>query len=333
MMTAVHVGIDVSRDSLAVCILYADDSTDQLSFDNNTRGIRSLTKKLSGLSAEVHVCVEATSTYHFQLCLALHGTAGITIHCTDPRSSSDFRKAWRKRAKTDKLDAKGLAHFSRAIPQLPWEPPRQAVRDLRDYARTSAQLIKDIQSTRNRMHAASHGGVCKTLLREYKLLIDYHKRSLQRLRNAMMEIVKNDAELKRCFELLLTVCGIGEISALAILAELASMPRGLSKAKWVSMAGMDPEARDSGGSTPPRHISRRGNARLRHALFMPALVAVRYSPAVKAYYDRLLEGGKRKMCALFAVMRKLLLAIWGMFNTNTEWDQTKFTQKVPLTSK
>ncbi|MCA9233649.1 MAG: IS110 family transposase, partial [Planctomycetales bacterium] len=89
----------------------------------------------------------------------------------------------------------------------------------------------------------------------------------------------------------------------------------------------DPRAHESGSSThKPRRISKAGNRYLRDALYFPALVACRYDPNVKAYYDKLIERGKKPKQVLVAVMRKLLLAIWGMFKSNQPWNGQKFYQ-------
>lgn len=333
MTATVHVGIDVACSSLSVCILKDDETCEEFSTTNDSKGHNTILQRIGKHKATAQVCLEATSTYHWKLCHRLHGRQGITVYCTDPRSSSDFRKLYCKRAKTDKLDARGLASFVRAIPMHPWEPPRQALRELRDLGRRCAQVRKDHAATRNRMHAAKRGGCSGQLLAEYRHAIDFHKREIQRLRKMMRAIISADTELESQFGLLLSVQGIGEVSALAILAELACLPKALGKKQLVAMAGMDPQPRESGNSNPPRHMSKRGNARLRLALFMPAMVAIRHCRQVRDYYEYMCDRGKPKLCALFAVMRKMLLAIWGMLATQTEWDPQRFSQRFELTSK
>lgn len=333
MSAQLHVGIDVSDNSLTVCILQVDNSVEEFETTNDKKGFKEILRHIGKYKLPAKVCLEATSTYHLLLCKALCLHPEISLACTDPRSASDFRKWHKKRGKTDRLDACGLAHYARTDNLHPWNPPRESVGNLRDFGRRASQIRKDITATRNRMHAARRGGACRELLSEYKRAIDSLLQQQLRIRKLMQKIVCEDDELRQGFELLVTITGIGTVSALTIMAELACLPLGLSKEQWVAMAGMDPEAKDSGKQTPARHISRRGNARLRHALFLPALVAIRHCPEVKAYYEHLCERGKKKMCAVFAVMRKMLLAIWGMFNTQTEWDPSKFSNRRALTSK
>ena len=95
--------------------------------------------------------------------------------------------------------------------------------------------------------------------------------------------------------------------------------------QWVAHAGIDPLQFESGTSVhKPSRISRRGNAHLRRALFLPALVAVQHEPHVTAFYEKLLERGKTKMQANVAVMRKLLHAIYGMLKHDRDFDGEKF---------
>ena len=119
--------------------------------------------------------------------------------------------------------------------------------------------------------------------------------------------------------------GIAELSAMKLDAELGLLADGLTAAQWVAQAGLDPRPQESGTSLKaPRRISKQGNAKLRAALFMPALAAIRKDPNVNAFYNALLARGKLKMQAITAVMRKLLHAIWGILKHRKEWDGSKF---------
>ena len=114
-------------------------------------------------------------------------------------------------------------------------------------------------------------------------------------------------------------------SALGLLAELAVLPPTLTARQWVAQAGLDPRPVRSGSSVhPPVRISKRGNVHLRRVLFMPALVAVRRSPAVQRLATQLTAQGKAPLQVLVAVMRKLLHAIYGMLKANTDFDGERF---------
>ena len=104
-----------------------------------------------------------------------------------------------------------------------------------------------------------------------------------------------------------------------------TLPNDMKAKQWVAYAGLDPKPKESGSSiNAPRRISKAGNRYLRNALFFPALVAIQRYPNVNAFYLKLTQAGKRPKQAIVAVMRKLLLAIWGMFKSETSWDGNKF---------
>ena len=117
--------------------------------------------------------------------------------------------------------------------------------------------------------------------------------------------------------------GIAAVSAVQILAELMFLPKDMKAKQWVAYVGLDPVPHESGKTVKDRRISKKGNKYLRSAFYMPALVAIRYSPNVKAFYEKLLSRGKEKLQAIVAVMRKLLVAIWGMFKNQQDFDQER----------
>jgi transposase len=121
------------------------------------------------------------------------------------------------------------------------------------------------------------------------------------------------------------VPGIARASAIALLAELAVLPGDMTARQWVAHAGLDPRHHESGTSVRGHtRISKVGNSRLCAALFMPALVAIQHAPTVRAYYQALLERGKKPKQAIVAVMRKLLHAIHGMVQHDADFDGRRF---------
>ena len=114
-----------------------------------------------------------------------------------------------------------------------------------------------------------------------------------------------------------------QITIVDLAPEIA--PSDMKAKQWVAFAGLDPRPFESGTSTKkPRSISRAGNRYLRDALYFPALVASQQDEHVSAYYQKLLAAGKKPKQAIVAIMRKMLLALWGMLHTGTSWDGSKF---------
>ena len=146
-----------------------------------------------------------------------------------------------------------------------------------------------------------------------------------KLRRDAVRLIASEPGLARRWQYLLSVPGLGESSALAVLAELAVLPDTLDQRQWVAHAGLDPKHHESGSSIAQKpRISKAGNRYLRAALYMPALVAVQHDPSLRAFYQRLLDHGKAKLQALVAVMRQT--AACGLGNVSQRstlrWSQT-----------
>src|SRR6266576_3307989 len=150
------------------------------------------------------------------------------------------------------------------------------------------------------------------------------QRALARLTREAQRILEQDPLLNSSYHLLLTAKGIGPTSALRLLAETALLSEDLDVRQWVAYAGLDPREYQSGSSVHKKvRISKTGNRHLRRALYMPALVAVRHEPHLRAFYQHLLAQGKCKMQALVAAMRKLLHAVYGMLKHRQPYDGAK----------
>ena len=151
------------------------------------------------------------------------------------------------------------------------------------------------------------------------------ERRIGRLREQARELIGQPPDLERAFLHITSVKGIAQSAGIQILAELAMLPENMDVRQWVAHAGLDPRVFQSGTSIhKPAHISRQGNAHIRRALFLPAIVAARHEPHVKAFYEKLLGRGKTKMQANVAVMRKLLHAIYGMLKHDRDFEGEKF---------
>jgi transposase len=158
------------------------------------------------------------------------------------------------------------------------------------------------------------------------------QKRLARLRRAALAAIADDAGLQRKFDLLTGITGIGEVSAVQLLGELAGLDPEMTVRQWVAQSGLDPVHTVSGTSVQKRsRISRRGSRHLRRALYMPALSAARFDPHMKAFYTQLQTRQKTKLQALTAVARKLLHAIFGIFKTGSAFNGAKLFPQLILT--
>lgn len=319
-------GGDVSSKEIVVALQRHDDCRERATFPNTAAGHKLLVSWLVRHGSEVRIVIEATGIYSLDVAFALQRAKGIEVMVANPRAIADFARALMQRSKTDKLDAEAILEFSCRMPFVPWIPPSQARLDLRSIMRRICSLKLQMQQESNRQHAAEHADEITPLIRRD---IEMHLRQLERhvekLDAQAFAVVAADLELKRCYDRMISARGIARTSALHILGELVILAADMTARQWVAHAGLDPRAFDSGTSIhKPARISRRGNHYLRAALYMPALVAVRRDPNVKAFYEKLVAKGKTKMQAIVAVMRKLLHAIHGMLRTDTDFAGEKF---------
>jgi transposase len=140
-----------------------------------------------------------------------------------------------------------------------------------------------------------------------------------------MALINKHPGLKRIFELLTGIKGIAQTSAFALMGELLLLPPNLSHREWVKFAGLDPKDFESGKSVHKKmRLSKAGNRHIRSALYMPALSAKQHDPHISAYFQHLVDNGKKPLQAVCAVMRKLLHAIHGMLKHDQPFDNTRF---------
>lgn len=317
-------GIEISRDLLVVALQIQDRDQPLREFPNTSKGHQAVLKYLARSGRSVRVAMESTGLYGLDLALALH-LAGVAVMVANPRAARHFAQALLERSKNDRLDAGMLRQFAARMPFEPWHPPSPAAFKLVAVARRLEALTEMMTQEKNRLHAASLSQAQPAIIRvDLQRSIAAQQRAIQRLTTAVLEFVLTDPLLARRFELLCSIPGFGATSALHTLAELTLLPPGMDVRQWVAYAGLDPRECTSGTSVHKKvRISKAGNAHLRRALYMPALVAVQHQANLRAFYQHLLVAGKTKLQALVATMRKLLHAIYGMFKHDQLFDGSK----------
>ena len=324
LSTFAACGIEVSAQTLVVARGAAERPASCREFPNTPAGHQGLLRFLQGASQPVRVAMESTGLYGLDLALCLHH-AGVTLMVANPRAVRHFAQAMMQRSKTDRLDAEVLRQFAARMPFAAWRPPSAAAFKLVAVARRLEALTEMLAAEKNRRHAASLSQALPAIVRrDVERSIQNQQRAIERLTSAAQEFVLSDPQLARRYELLLSIPGFAATSALHTLAELALLPPDLDVRQWVAQAGLDPRQHTSGSSVEKKpRISKAGNQHLRRALYMPALVAVRHDPHLRAFYEHLLARGKAKMQALVAAMRKLLHAIFGIFKHDQFFDGAK----------
>jgi transposase len=267
----------------------------------------------------------------WDLALALDGAEGIEVAVLNPKIANRFAQTIR-RSKTDAADAEVLAEYSRRMPFTLWVAPSSSSIRLRSLVRYIESLSAQSAQNQNRLHAAQSSAVTPgCVIRDLKRAVVSLEQRIRNLRREAMTLVRQDELFHRRYQLLVSIPGIAQVSAIQLLAELSTLPSDLTVREWVAHSGLDPAHEISGTSVrKASRISRAGNRHLRRALYMPALVASRCDPHAKAFFESLLARNKARLQALIAVARKLLHAIFGIFRSGLKYEGTKLFPQVSL---
>ena len=308
-MAAVVVGIDVSKEHLDVHVRPGGES---FRVSRDGAGLDELAQRLQPLDA-VLVAMEATGGFETVVAASL-GTAGLPVIVVNPAQVRAFAHALGKRAKTDPIDAAVIAHFAEATNPEVRALPDEATRLLSDLLTRRRQIVQMIVAERQRARVLTAPRLQKSVARLLKAL----QRELETLDKEIDDSVRNTPAWREKEDLLRSVPGVGPTIARTLLAEMPELGT-LDRREVASLAGLAPFTRQSGQWRGKSFIGG-GRSRVRAMLYMGALVAVRYNPALRTFYDHLLAAGKPKMVALVAVARKLLTILNLMIRDNTPWN-------------
>jgi transposase len=311
--SVVVVGIDVAKDHVDVAMVGA--SLTSRRFDNGIDGHSALIAALQPLSPQL-VVMEATGGYEAALACALQA-AGMAVAVVNPRQARDFAKALGRLAKTDRIDAEGLAEFGRMLltrPDLarylrPLETPAQ--QDLAALVTRRRQLVTMLGMERQRLAIAR-----PAVRRSVQALIRAIEKQLDQVDGEMTRHLTT--HFRELDQLLRTTGGIGPVVSATLIADLPELGR-LTRRQIAALVGVAPMAWDSGQMRGRRRIQG-GRFEIRRALYMATIVAARHNPVIRAHYERLVAAGKLKKVALVACMRKLLTILNAMARTGATFN-------------
>jgi transposase len=302
------VGIDVSKDRLDVHVL-----PECLSFQvpNSPEGHDELLARLPGPGA-CRIVLEATGDLQRRVVAALVD-AGRYVAVVNPRQVRDYAKALGVLAKTDSVDAKVIARFGRDVrPRNVTKVPENQA-ELDQLVARRRQLVQARVAESNRLRDDMPKLVRQSVRRQLTSIA----KDVARLDRAILELVRSDDDWKQRFDLLKGAPGVGDATAASLVAELPELGR-LNRQAISALVGVAPYADDS-GSRRGRRSTRGGRRPLRSTLYMAALSAMRFNPAVKRFADRLRRQGKEGKVVIIACMRKLLVILNTMVKDNSPW--------------
>lgn len=310
------LGIDIAKRKFD-CALLVEERFRTKVFENNAAGIEACVQWLTRhATGHVHACMESTGPYGQALAEALFDT-GHTVSVINPARSRAFADSLGLRSKTDAVDARALARLCRALSPEPWTPAPRHVRELQELVRRLDALIQMQTQEQNRLavaHEAVRGSVEQMLM-----ALNEH---IQTIKDEIAKHIDQHPDLKAQRDLLDSIPGIGDATSAWLIAELgaksftcarsAAAFIGLTPAHWLSGTSVQGKPR----------LSKRGNARLRKALYWPAITALRCNPLVQALGERMRARGKHSMAIITAAMRKLIHIVFGVLKSGKPFDPT-----------
>jgi transposase len=269
------------------------------------------------LTLPLHACLEATGCYGEALALFLH-QQGVRVSVVNPARIKAFAQSELLRNKTDKADAALIARFCAAHQPPLWTPPPPERRQLQALVRRLQALQAMRQQECNRLDLEVSGSLIGSGVTEH---IRYLEQQLAALKQQIQAHLRAHPSLHQQAELLQSIPGIGETTAIKLLAEVPLLGQYRSARQAAAYAGLSPRQRESGSSVRGKtRLSKVGNAAVRRALYLPAVVALRANPILREFAARLLASGKPKMAVVGAVMRKLLHQAHGVLKHNRPFD-------------
>ena len=313
-----YLGVDVSMASLD---LANSDGTLSRSFRNSPGGIRELIGRVlrEGGIDEVQVVLEPTSTYHQRLIVALV-SGGVAFTLVNPASAAYYARSRMRRSKTDPIDARMLARMGEREELTPTPLPDPRREGLRRLLRHRDSLLQEAGSWHNRLGTSEKAAwdtkvELASIRKTEKALI----REASRIDKKLWQMANTHPELMRQIRLLTSIKGIATKTALVIALELPGVEQCRSAKSWAAFAGVAPAIHQSGKSEYST-LSRTGSPRIRKALYMPALVAMKFNPAIKVFIERLKANGKTGKTVVAAAMHKLLRICFGVLRTGRPFD-------------
>ncbi|HVK13112.1 MAG TPA: IS110 family transposase [Gemmataceae bacterium] len=318
--TATHfAGIDVSKDTLDACLLGPSGRTRGKPFANDPDGHAALVAWADRRvpSGDIHFCMEATGPYS-AACRKVAIAAGRVVSVANPARVKAHAKACGQANKTDPADARAIATFARDRNPRPWVPPSPEVRELQGLVRRRDDLRRMAAGEKNRLDAPDLSpSTRKSITRTLRLLM----KEADRVQAEAEAVVAATPALAADCALLESVQGIGRQTATTVLAELPPVADIRSAESAAADAGLAPTEFTSGTSVKKHtRLSKAGNARLRAALYLPTLAAIRFNPVLKGFFERLVAAGKPKMQAVGACMRKLVMICYGVLRNRKPFD-------------
>lgn len=324
------LGCDVSKLKFDVCFSLTNGNRQvkvksTKKFSNTVAGFKALIeyiKKFLDPNLPFQVVMEVTGVYHESLAFFLTA-AGYRVSLLLPNKSHSYAKSLNAKSKTDASDAQILAQIGLERNLNDWTPADRKVLNIKRLFREREDVQEAIVVLKNQREAVSnsHEPIPETIKRQNQRIKQLEK-ILKEIDEQIEQIVKSEPKINALVTQLTSIHGVGDQTALNIIAETGCFELIENKSQLVSYAGYDIVYKDSGTSVKGKtRISKKGNSHIRKALHFPAMVAVKKEGELRDLYLRILERNPNlKMKALVAVQRKLLVLMYSLYKNGTTYD-------------
>ncbi len=310
------LGIDVSKAKFDVALLLEDGKVKTKKFANNSKGFVELVDWLNMKKInELHACMESTGNYGDALAIYLFNYR-YTVSVVNPAQIKGFGRSELARTKTDKADAQLIALFCKAMRPKAWKPKADHIQILQGWVRRLEALQDLCQQEYNRLEVAPKH-IKPSIEAIYRRLTE----EIKMVKNNISQHIFQHADLYKKKKLLESIPGIGDATIAQVLAFIGNPEEFQTAKQLAAYIGLNPRQYLSGSSVKGHaHLSKMGDANLRKAFYMPAIVAKRYNPIINKFCQRLKENGKAPMVIIGAAMRKLIHLIYGVLKSEKPFD-------------
>ena len=328
-------GIDVAQKELVVTLgrMLDDFSIELFSykvFKNNDSGVKLLVdwvNKLTDYEVPVRYVMEATGVYHQKLAYYLVDN-GCEISIVLPNKISNYIRTLELKTITDKSCSQAIAQFGLERKLDKWAKPKSIYKELQQLTRERNQIVQERSVIKNQIHAEkTESEPNQKSLERMQARIRFLNSQEKEIKADITDIVSKDPDLKQVINNITTIPGVGELTAVIVLAETNGFELIRNKSQLSSYAGLDVKEKQSGTSVKGKpRISKKGNRNLRKSMQLPSLTAVKWDENFKNIYARLISKNGIKMKALVAVQRKILELIYILFKNETVYDKEYITK-------
>ena len=308
------VGVDVSKDKFDIAYLLNGQYRHKC-FSNDKKGRQNFVNWLKKHSQSPWVCMEATGHYSELIAdsLVQHN---IRVSIVNPLQIKSFSRTKLSRNKNDIVDAKMIAEYCEKMQPPTFVSRSDTQKELKDLIKLLDMLKEQLIQLKNQLHS-TQGSLAKKSIKKY---IKELEQKIKRIEKQVADLIEKDESLNKQMTLMTSIKGVGKNTAYKILAQIADIHSFKKAKQFAAYIGVSPKQHQSGKFLGRTTISRIGDARLRKAIYMAALVAKRFNRALQPFVKRLELRGKSPKSIVCAVMRKLVHLIFGVLKNNRPFD-------------